>query len=98
VWEDSDFIAALEKKLGKQATQDLKVVKAWSSMVRSYNDDLFDEPKVAYEASSRATEKIILPVPEFSHHPGAWGAHRSIFDGCNFAHVHPSSGWCVWRA
>jgi hypothetical protein len=66
VWEESDFIAGLQSKLGEQATQDLKVVKAWSSMVHSHNDDLFDEGKVAQDASRGARGEIVLPVPELS--------------------------------
>jgi hypothetical protein len=98
VWEESDFVETLEKKLGKQATQDLKVVKAWSSMVQNYNDDLFEASAVGCEASARTTGKIRLPVPVYSHHPGAWGVHRStLLDVCDFAHVHPSSGECsLW--
>ena len=97
VWEEQDYLTRLKQKLGKQKTEDLEPIRAWSNMVRGFNADVYEERQVGYEATHRTTgAKPALPVPALFHHPAAWTSNRhSTSHTSDPATVHPAAG--AWR-
>ena len=84
----------LKQKFGKQKTEDLEPIQAWSNMVRGFNADVYEERQVGYEATHRTTcAKPAIPVPSLFHHPAAWSSNRhSASHASDPATVHPAAG------